>query len=172
MWHTPDGDRVLKGAEARLVRASLRSLLRIVDQGSDEFDHSPLFGVPPFDELERGQRLVLLAQLSAALFREDVPPMRLTAVTEATVCLLYLNVMNEIEFEIEREAEFGGEHQCRRWRRLVAAASYEAEFGDSWARPSDIMRYMASSPQPDGVDPTEWDSDVSGLCDLVCGDRD
>jgi hypothetical protein len=98
--------------------------------------------------------------------------MPLTAVTEATVCLLYLNVMNEIEFEIEREAEFGGELACRRWRRLVAAAAYEAEFGDSWARPQDIIRYMASSPQPDCHDLTEWDTEVSGLCDLVCGDRD
>jgi hypothetical protein len=172
MWHTPTGDRVLKGAEAGLVRASLRSLLRIIDDGSDDFEHSPLFGVPPFDELEQDQRLVLLAQVAAALFREDLPPIRLTAVVEATVCALYLNIMNEIEAEIEQQVEFDGEVPCRRWRRLVATAAFEAEFGDAWADPHDMMQYMAVSPQPDCVDLSEWECEVSGLCDLVCGDRD
>lgn len=172
MWHTPSGDRVLKGVEANLVRASLRSLLRIINDGSDDFDHSPLFGVPPFDELEQAQRVVLLAQVAAALFRPDVPPMRLTAVVEATVCSLYLNVMNEIEAEIEQQFAFVGEVPCRRWRRLVATAAFEAEFGDSRADSHDMMQYMAVSTRPDCVDLTEWEIEVSGLCDLVCGDRD
>lgn len=172
MWHTPDGDRILQGAEARLVRASLRSLLRTIDEGSDDLDGSPLFGVAPFDELEQGQRLVVLDQVSSALLREDVPPVPLTAVAEATVCLLYLNVMNEIEFEIEREADYYGGVPCRRWRRLVTAASYETELGEASDRFHDVMREMPTSPQPACVDITEWDSEVSGLCDLVCGDRD
>lgn len=172
MWHTPEGDRVLKGAEARLVRASLCSLLRIIDEGSDDLDDNPLFGVAPFDELEQGQRLVLVDQVSSALLREDVPPVPLTAVAEATVCLLYLNVMNEIEFEIEREAEYYGGVPCRRWRRLVTAASYEAELGEVCDRSREVMREIPTSPQPPCIDITEWDSEVSGLCDLVCGDRD
>lgn len=154
------------------MRASLRSLLHVIDEGSDDLDHIPRFGVAPFDELEQHQRLVLLAQVTSALFREEVPPVPLTAVAEATVCLLYLNVMNEIEFEIEREADYYGGPPCRRWRRLVTAASYEAEFGESWSRPHDIMRHLSTSPQPTCIDVAEWDSEVSGLCDLVCGDRD
>lgn len=172
MWHTPTGDRVLKGAEAGLVRASLRSLLRIINDGPDDFEHSPMFGVPPFDELEQAQRLVLLAQIAAAIFQEDVPPMRLTAVVEATVCALYVNIMNEIEAELEQQFESHGEVASRRWRRLVATAVFETELGDSWPDPDDVMRYMAASPQPDCVDLTEWQREVSGLCDLVCGDRD
>jgi hypothetical protein len=172
MWHTPDGDRVLKGAEAQLVRASLRSLLRFIDEGGDEFDHSPIFGVTPFDELEQDQRLVVLAQVTSALLREDVPPVPLTAVAEATVCLLYLNVINEVENEIEREADYYGGVACRRWRRLVTAATYEAELGEAWDRLHDATRHTSTSPQPSCMDLTEWDHEVSALCDLVCGDRD
>jgi hypothetical protein len=172
MWHTSIGERVLKGAEGRLVHASLRSVLRTIDEHSDEFDDSPLFGVPLFDELEQTQRLVLLAQIGAALFREDVPPMQLTAVVEATVHLLYQNVMDEIEHEIELQCEFGEAPRLRRWRRMVLAACREAGMVAPHGERFDDVQEWIEPPNVDCTDLLAWQDEVTALSDLVFHDHD
>lgn len=171
MWHTPIGERVLKNAEGRLLRASLRSVLRIIDEHSDDFDDSPLFSVPLFDELEPAQRLVLLAQIGAALFREDVEPMHLTAVVEATVNALYVNIMNEIEEEIESQAELGAAPR-QRWRRMVVAACREAGLDLAPDERFDDVQEWITPPDICCTDINAWNDEVTALSDLVLADRD
>lgn len=172
MWCTPNGERVLKGAEGRLIRASLRSLLRLIDEGSDDFDTGPPFGIPLFDQLERPQRLVLLAQIGAALFREDVLPMRLTAVVEATLHALYVNAMDEVQQEIELKTEVGGMPPSRRWRRMVLAACREERLDAPRSPLFDDVQEWIAPPDVDSTDLTAWQDEVSALSDLVFSDRD
>ena len=60
MWWTPDGERILQGAEAGLFREALGT---VVDMVRD--DNEPLwqFGAPPFDDLQPNQKLAVLAQV-------------------------------------------------------------------------------------------------------------
>ena len=82
MWWTPDGERILQGAEARLFREALGTLVDMVrddDEGLWQFD------APPFDSLRPNQKLAVLAQVGTALLQENEPMPRLTAVLEAGV---------------------------------------------------------------------------------------
>jgi hypothetical protein len=170
MWHTPIGERVVKGAEGRLLRASLRSVLRIIEEHSDDFDDSPLFGVSLFDQLEKSQRLVLLADIAAALFRENVAPICLTAVVEATVFALYVNVMNEIEYEVELQGEVQLAPRCR-WRRLVLAACRKVGESPAGEHFDDVQEWI-TLPAVSSTDINAWNDEVTALSERVLGDRD
>jgi hypothetical protein len=61
MYHTPAGDRVLLGAERHFFT---QSLAMIVDLLTDE---DLVFGVAPFDELQRNQKLVVLYMAARGL---------------------------------------------------------------------------------------------------------
>ena len=100
MWHTAAGDRTLTGAEAKLLRESLRHVVDMIERDAD-IDESWPFDIPVFDSLAWQQKLALLAQVAAALFREDVPMPELTAVSEAAVAVLFENVAQCIQIEID-----------------------------------------------------------------------
>ena len=83
MWWTSDGERILKGAEATLFQEALGVLVDYVQQ--DEEGTIWQFGVPPFDTLQYGQKLAVLAQVGTGLLRENEPSPKLTAVLEGAV---------------------------------------------------------------------------------------
>ncbi len=94
MWWTPDGERILRGAEARLFTDALGALVNMVRD-----DHESLwqFGAPPFDDLQPNQKLAVLAQIGTALLRKDRPMPRLSAVLEAAVGAVYETVRVMVE---------------------------------------------------------------------------
>jgi hypothetical protein len=161
MWHTPDGDRVLKGAEARLIRASLESLICIVEDDDGSSDDHRLVYVPLFDELEKPQKIVLLARIVRALFREDVRPPRPTAVVDATVYALFQNVVNEIEHEIAF-------HPSKtRWRRRTLEACREAGLSDT-----DEDADGDWLPAQGCTDVDAWNDVAQSLAEMVTPDQD
>ncbi len=89
MWWTPDGQRVLQGAEAKLFREALGM---IVDMVRDDAEGLWQFGAPPFDKLQPNQKLAVLAQVGTALLCKDQPMPRLTAALEASVGAVYKTV--------------------------------------------------------------------------------
>ena len=102
MWWTPDGERILQGAEARLFREALGM---VVDMVRDDHEGLWQFGAPPFDNLQPNQKLAVLAQVGTALLREDQPMPRLTAVLEAAVGAVYEAIRLMVEMEIDQPAE-------------------------------------------------------------------
>jgi len=114
VYHTPNGERIVLGAERQLFEQSLGM---IVDHLSDD-DWE--FGVPPFDDLQRGQKLFALYRVARALLQPDEPPPELTAFIEATVAVVYQHVLDMVVQEIE-EPEFVGHFPS--WRKLVCAAA-------------------------------------------------
>jgi len=99
MWWTSDGQRILKGAEAALFREALGVLVDYVCQ--DEDGTIWQFGAPPFDTLQYGQKLAVLAQVGSGLLREDEPAPKLTAVLEGTVAVIYGLVRDMVQLEID-----------------------------------------------------------------------
>ena len=152
MWWTPDGERILQGAEARLFREGLAVLVDMVredDEGHQEF------GAPPFDKLQPNQKLAVLAEVSIALLQEDRPMPRLTAVREAAVAAVYEAIMIWVEMEIDQAAD-GLESPA--WRELILAACRE--------------RGIDELPDADCEDLSEWEVLVSALADGVLWDDD
>ena len=149
MWRTQCGERILKGAEARVFAESLSTLLdnAIMDQFEDyELD------VACFDNLTYGQKISVLATIGSGLFRKDVASVDLTAVVEGAIGAVFQYLKDMIVFEIEM-FEAG-----TYWRELVVAARKELEGEDI--------------PAPSCTDIEEWDLEVEVLTDRILWDRD
>jgi len=97
MWHTADGDRVLRGAEAKVFAESLLDLAQneLVEDG----DYPT--GIPVFDSLTYPQKITILSQVAHALFREEVPMPELTAVLEGAVGAVFQVLRCLVEDEVE-----------------------------------------------------------------------
>ena len=82
MWRTQCGERILKGAEARVFTESLSSLLdnALLDQFEDYES-----GVECFDNLTYGQKISVLVTIGNGLLRKDVASVDLTAVVEGAI---------------------------------------------------------------------------------------
>ena len=105
MWHSPDGDRTLEGAEATLFRFGLASLLRRL----------PAYhGAGYFGRLTRGEKLIALAGAATALLDPGTPSPEHTAWIEAAIYAVY----RHLEVRVGRSG---------RSRRLTAAAYRQAD---------------------------------------------
>ena len=153
MWWTPEGERVLQGAEASLFKEALGVLTDYVRDDSDGTLWQ--FGIEPFDKLRQGQKLTLMAQAGAALLHSSTPAPKLTAGLEATVAAVYELVRELVEMEIgEPELEDGPPG----WRELVLEACEERQIDD--------LPVVASD------DPDEWDVLVACLAGCILWDDD
>ena len=83
MWHTPNGDRKLTGAEAQAVRASIGFMIDTLECEGKELAEPWMFDIPVFDNLSWQQRIALLAGVGESLLQDEIPPPELTAVNEA-----------------------------------------------------------------------------------------
>lgn len=131
MWWTSDGERILTGAEASLFREALGILVDYVQD--DEEGTIWQFGVPPFDTLQHGQKLAVVARVGSGLLREDEPAPKLTAVLEGTVAVIYGLVRDMVQLEID-DPEMEGPPP--NWRQLVLDACREREIADELPLPN------------------------------------
>lgn len=137
MWPTVDGIRSLEGAEAELVRHAIDAVVNrlVADRNGDE----PFcYGIDWFDQWEHEQKRWLLDQVSAALLT-DRPPPKPAAMWEATIDVLFLEVIEQIE----REREIG----TRDWREMVSRVL----------------------PSPKGDNDPEWRVHVTKIADRILG---
>ena len=70
MYKTSRGDRVLKGVERRLFVPTLGTLVDLFSDVDLEV------GIPPFDELQRNQKIAALHLVARGLLCPDQPPRR------------------------------------------------------------------------------------------------
>ena len=152
MWLTPNGERILQGAEATLFREALATL---VDMVRDDDEGMWQFNAPPFDDLQPNQKLAVLAQIGTALLREDEPMPRLAAVLEAAVGAIYETVRVMVEIEIDEPVE---NRESPSWRERVLAACPERE--------------IEELPDAQSEDLDKWDVLVASLADGVLWDED
>ena len=121
MYHTPNGDRVLLGAERRLFVESLAMIVDLLATDDVAFD------VIPFGDLQRTQKLLVLYTTARGLLRPDASPPKLTAFTEAAVAAVYEFASEQAKAEIDdsklREEDL-------HWRRIVLAAAREQNVSD------------------------------------------
>ena len=128
MYHTPEGDRILLGAERRFFT---HSLAMIVDLLADE---DMEFGVAPFDELQRNQKLAVLYMAARGLLQSDEPMPKLTAFVESAVATVYEHAKDQVSQEIDDPESSGA---ALFWRRLVLEAVREHVPADDLPRDAD-----------------------------------
>jgi hypothetical protein len=154
MWRTQYGDRILVGAEAVLFAEALSSLLDEATSGAVDDCES---GIEVFDNLTFGQQVSVLSIIGNGLLRKDIPPVRLTAVLEGAIAVVFEHLQESISFEIDTP-EFG-----TFWRELVFAARKQME-GDDAER--------EQIPEPTCEDLDEWDFQMQRLSEAVLWDGD
>lgn len=159
MWRTSEGIRTLKAGEAALVRAAVNDIWKELEQDQDNSDPWE-WGVPLFDNLEWAEKVVLLANVASALLRDDVAPMPLTGVNEATVGVLFEHIRQAIQVEIDCQHDNPRDLMCF-WRRSVLAL---------------IRRYAWDEDEPLPTetcdDRNEWEWMVEAIADGILWDND
>jgi hypothetical protein len=144
---TSCGGRTLKGAEARLFAETLLSLLD--EEDSLQSADCPL-GIECYDNLDYGQRVLVLATIADSLLREEVPAVAVTAVVEGTMAALFAHLRGLVEMGIDEPAWW------RDWRRLIVAARREAG--------------AENVPKPTCEDLEEWTVAIQELKnEILCG---
>ena len=103
MWRTQTGERLLQGAEARLIRTALGVLVDQVEEEIEGLRESLEFGVPIFDRLQGRQKLALLADVGHHLLCSTDPPPPLTATNESAVAVLYKVIEDWVGMEVDNE---------------------------------------------------------------------
>ena len=116
MYHTPGGDRILLGAERRFFTQLLAMVVDLLAEGDMEF------GVIPFDELQRNQKLLALYKSARGLLRPNEPAPKLVAFIESAVAIVYEHAKEQVYQEID-EPDASAETSF--WRRLVLDAVSE-----------------------------------------------
>ena len=144
MYRTPDGIRVLQGAERRLF---VESLGMIVDMLTlDEFSTD----IQVLEDLTRNQRIATYHAVARALLVEDEQPPGLTAVIEGAVASVYRQVRDMISLDLDVaevddavDVDFGELPEGPSWREQAIAAGREVGIEDL--------------PDPDDQDFDDWD---------------
>ena len=116
MYHTPAGDRVLRGAERKLFVSSLGMIVDLLVDSDGEAS----FGVSTFDELQLGQKFFILYRSARGLLHPDEPVPKLTSAVEAAVAAVFEHTRSMVVQEID-EPEFASPTPY--WRSLVLDAA-------------------------------------------------
>jgi hypothetical protein len=116
VYQTPGGDRVLLDAERRFFTQSLGMVVDLLSEGDMDF------GVMPFDELQRNQKLVVLYKSARGLLHPKEPVPQLTAYIESAVAVVYEHAKHQVYQEID-DPEYSPGRSF--WRSLVLDAARE-----------------------------------------------
>ena len=132
MWRTQAGERLLQGAEARLIRTALGVLVDQIEMEIEGIDELSDFGIPIFDRLLVRQKLALFADVGHHLLCSTDPPPPLTAINESAVAVLYRVVEDWVDMEIENEEGIPEmpDEDFFIWRRSVVEAYCESPVED------------------------------------------
>jgi hypothetical protein len=170
MWQTSMGDRTLIGAEADLVRTIVGFVQDMINVGV-EIDDPHVTEVPLFNALQPTQQLAMLHEVTRALLLENTPIPELTAIREATVHMLFRELVGLLECEIdlsrlEDEPDYG-------LRSMVLAVFQELhqsdnpEIANEWT--DEELRTL---PPVDCPEINEWNDLAESLADQILWDRD
>ena len=128
-WHTPEGDRYLKGPEARAFRAALRDVIETLELGLLDCSGTLLA------RQTRKSLLHLFNYVGRHMLRETSHLAPLNAWTEGAIGIVYRQmaglVGNEIFVQRDEDEEDDPEYSFY-WRKRILQAS-SAESLEAWA---------------------------------------
>lgn len=156
MWWTPDGERILQGAEWELFSEGLSVLWDRVENSFD-FPELAETGITAFDTLQLNQKLWLLAAVGRALSDAGTSYPDLTANNEATVAAVFRLIAEEVECEVEEAADpewikhLDTPDDATSWRRLIFAAYQEAVESDETSTGISTPEELSDDEDPDGI---------------------
>src|SRR5262245_7993684 len=120
MWRMDSGDRALTDAEWAVFAVGLGALWDFVEDDVEEgVPGASETGARAFDELQREQKVALLADVALALRDPSAPAPDLTAASEGAVAAVFAVVRSELQDEIDAQEAGEGGHPIR---SLVLAA--------------------------------------------------
>ena len=158
MYRSPDGIRILQGAERQLFVESLGMLVDMLTL--DEFSTD----IQVLEDLTRNQRIATYHAVARALLVEDEQPPGLTAVIEGAVASVYRQIRDMISLELDVaevdavEFDIGELPEGPSWRERAIAAGREVGIEDL--------------PDPDDQDFDDWDLLIECLEGRVLWDDD
>ncbi len=179
MWSTPEGDRVVQGFEAALIREAVGVMIDELELLADQTAFPPLeFGIPVWDGLTWQQKLATLDQVLLHLLQPSLPPLPLTSIYESAVGAIFEKIKSGIEIELdfestETESEFHDASDT--WRSMVLAAFDEPRYMEDGSMSSDDVDDLDSDFYPDGPRDMRkdlWFNVVESLADRLLWDRD
>lgn len=183
MWHTPDGQRILLGAEAELVQRSIESIVsQLYESNSDDDACTFESGISVFDQLQLNQKIVVLRQVACYLLTDTDAPLPLTAVNEAAVGAVFENIRQHVETEIEHCSVLGqmfpihnssalscDEEPWTIWRSKILAAEFATLSRGEWEL---LVAEGFHWPSEDCLEIERWDEIIESLADRILWDRD
>jgi hypothetical protein len=171
MWHTSRGDRTLAGQEALLISGAIEimvaALLDHLDEDLDDTAPDCETGIVVYDHCTPAQRIALLHQTARYLLTETDEVLPLSALTDATVAAIFVEIRDQLAIEIGFAAD-GGEDSQQTWRRRVWAA-HQSVFDDCR---EDEAEELPINFGPESEDLSCWEQLVSELADSILWDRD
>ncbi len=179
MWSTPEGDRVIQGYEAALIREAVGVMIDELELLADQTAFPPLeFGIPVWDGLTWQQKLATLDQVLRHLLQPLLPPLPLTAIYESAVGAIFEKIKCGIEIELdlelmETESEFHDSDNS--WRTLVLLAFDEPRYAEDGTMSGDWVDDLDSEFYPTGPEDVRkdlWFNVVENLADRLLWDRD
>ena len=179
MWSTPDGDRVIKGHEASLIRDAVGVMIDELEILADQTSFPPLeFGIPVWDGLTWQQKLATLDQVLRHLLQSSLSPLPLTAIYESAVGAIFEKIKCGIEVELdmvrtETESDFHDPNDT--WRTLVLLAFNEPCYSEDDSMSGDWDDDLDDDFYPTGTSDTRkdvWFNVVENLADRLLWDRD
>ena len=168
MWHTPDGDRKLVGAEATVVKMAVTGMAEwIREESSDfgEYGEQWKYGVELFDASTWTQRIATLDQIATYLLTDTETTLELNAVSEAAVGALFEHVLVQIDLEID----LADENETI-WRSPVLEAYLQVTVMDENEEEFEDFDYAPQTAQ--NRERNKWRNVVECLADQILWDRD
>lgn len=149
MWPTFDGPRMLKGAEAALVRETVAVIVDRLEDQDPEDDRGDPVGIDWFDQWDCYQQLWLLEQVVQSLLT-PAPTLPPAAIWEATVDAIFCSLMELIATEIDQSP-------CSQHWRSKAIEAFACQYGR--------LPKIAE----DETDVSQWRIVVTQIADLILG---
>lgn len=168
MWHTPEGDRKLKGAERRLfINGLIHILEQMEEQDPEDVDfHSKIIRqINPDDWW-------FVFMLVAEQLLGDGPDPDLRAWNEAVVFEIYQALDTEIQIEVERQqiGEMEGRHG---WFVRKLAHDTIKQFQPPKEELKDLdPDEKVSIPRVKSTNAADWEFEIEMLLDEILWDRD
>lgn len=180
-WRTPEGERVLTGAEATLVRQSLAYLRDcvVMDLESSDPDDGWSTGIKAFDRLSHPVRLAMLATVGTALFRKTPTCPPLNVLTEGTAGAIFETLNDLVAFELDDEDPeksdvraliLNAMHQVDREQCEIDEAEEACESGEATEVELSTDDESSGMPHLHCDDPERWRKLIGRLSERVLWD--
>ena len=180
-WHTPCGDRVLRGTEAEIMRqviGVIEEQLQWPLYDDEDSDDSFKFGMPLLDSLSLREQIALFKQVEKYLLTQTPSVLDLNAFNESAVYAILEKLKEQISTEVD-SSEWGGDIAKEPvqifWRTRMLAYYFESypETAEQLRLPSDQRDLPSWIPDDHfSTNLEQWEFLVETLTDGILWDLD